>query len=382
MHILEIPSFFPPYGGLFCLEQAKALALLGHEVRILSNVQLGMTSGLRDYLFLPYFRHEHEMGGLTVCQSYQRGIPKAVRCNFRRWVHGVQSMFEDYVAQYGKPDVLHAHCCKWAGYAAMKISRQYGIPYVITEHLSRLLLQGELGNPSSGSWQVPLLRQAYEMADRVIPVSEELVGELAPYFGKDYRWQAVSNIVDVEFFHAQTRPSPSGRTFRFCCLANYTSLKGYEVLFAAYKKLRQQGLDVALSIAGKGTDSAACTSQLSEGIQAYGLLDRQGIRQFLYDQDCMVLASRSETQGLVLLEALSTGIPVVSTDAIPASVRPKEGCMFVPVDDVDALSEAMKQMMHTTFDTQRLHQQVVELASPLVVGRSLEQIFTEVRASH
>ena len=56
--------------------------------------------------------------------------------------------------------------------------------------------------------------------------------------------------------------------------------------------------------------------------------------------------------------------------------------MFVPVDDVDALAEAMKQMMHTTFDAQRLHQQVVELASPLVVGRSLEQIFTEVRASH
>ena len=49
MHILEIPSFFPPYGGLFCLDQAKALKALGHEVRILSNVQLGATIGLRDY---------------------------------------------------------------------------------------------------------------------------------------------------------------------------------------------------------------------------------------------------------------------------------------------------------------------------------------------
>ena len=42
MHILEIPSFFTPYGGEFCLEQAKALKALGHEVRILSNVQLGI----------------------------------------------------------------------------------------------------------------------------------------------------------------------------------------------------------------------------------------------------------------------------------------------------------------------------------------------------
>ena len=44
MHILEIPSFFTPYGGEFCLDQAKALKAVGHEVRILSNVQLASIS--------------------------------------------------------------------------------------------------------------------------------------------------------------------------------------------------------------------------------------------------------------------------------------------------------------------------------------------------
>ena len=69
MHILEIPSFFLPYGGLFCLDQAKALKALGHEVRILSNVQLGMTIGWKDYLTLPWHRYEHEMDGIMVYQS-------------------------------------------------------------------------------------------------------------------------------------------------------------------------------------------------------------------------------------------------------------------------------------------------------------------------
>ena len=68
MHILEIPSFFPPYGGLFCLDQAKALKALGHEVRILSNVQMGLSVGWKDYLTLPFGRYEHEMDGITVCQ--------------------------------------------------------------------------------------------------------------------------------------------------------------------------------------------------------------------------------------------------------------------------------------------------------------------------
>ena len=181
MHILEIPSFFPPYGGLFCLDQAKALKSLGHEVRILSNVQLGATIGLRDYVVRPYLRYEHVMDGITVCQSYQRGLPHMVRHNVNRWVTIVCSMFDDYVQKYGKPDILHAHCAKWAGYAAMKISRQYGVPYVITEHLPLMLLEEEFGKAPSSAWQIPLLRQAYEQADMVLPVSEELVDDIACY---------------------------------------------------------------------------------------------------------------------------------------------------------------------------------------------------------
>ena len=91
MHILEIPSFFPPSGGLFCLDQAKALAMLGHEVRILSNVQLGLTIHKKDYFTLPFGRYEHQMADITVYQSYQRGFPKVVRPNVKRWVRIVQS---------------------------------------------------------------------------------------------------------------------------------------------------------------------------------------------------------------------------------------------------------------------------------------------------
>ena len=81
MHILEIPSFFPPYGGEFCLEQSKALQQLGHEVRILSRVQLGITKGWKGYLFLPYTMGVETMDGVEVWRDFQRGIPKVVRPN-------------------------------------------------------------------------------------------------------------------------------------------------------------------------------------------------------------------------------------------------------------------------------------------------------------
>ena len=381
MHILEIPSFFPPYGGRFCLDQAKALAALGHEVRIMSNVQLGATIGLKDFISLPFHRYEHQMDGITVYQSYQRGISYVIRYNVNRWVNIVRSMFEDYVQKYGKPDILHAHCAKWAGFASMKISKQYGIPYVITEHLPLMLLEEEYGPAPSKAWQIPLLKQAYQSANMVFPVSEELVDDIACYYGKDYRWHYVPNTIDTEFYLYQERAPLEGRPFRFCCLADYQYRKGYDVLFAAYKMLQDEGMPVELHAAGMFTDKKKCKTEIDrlslQHVKTYGHIDKEAVRRLLYDCDCLVLASRSEVQPLVLLEAMSTGIPVISTECIPQSLRIKGGCTIVPIDDAPALAQAMKQVTMCSPSVQ-LSEEIKEIASPEVVGKKIEAIFRDL----
>ena len=379
MHILEIPSFFPPYGGLFCLDQAKALQVLGHEVRILSNVQLGMTIGWKDYLTLPKHRYEHEMEGILVYQSYQRGIPKVIRHNVKRWVDIVCSMFEEYVKKYGMPDVLHAHCVKWAGYAAMKISEKYHIPYVITEHLPKEIYQVEFGEAPSRAWQIPLLKQALRQANKVITVSEELVDDLSCYFGEDYQHTTVSNMIDTDFFAYRERQPVESRPFTFCCPAVYVERKGYDVLLAAFSQLYHKHPDVALLIAGQGTDGMTFRRMMERSggqlpVTCYGTLDKEGVRQMYYNSDAMVLATRGESQGLVLLEAMSTGIPVISTEAIPLSVRVKEGASYIPVDDVGALVNAMEKIVSHSYDGQQLSQQVSDFASPRVIGQQIEAV--------
>ncbi len=383
MHILEIPSFFPPYGGEFCLEQTKALKGLGHEVRILSNIQLSVKMDVGAFFFkYPYHRSWTEQDGVEVFQSFQRGIPKVVRPNVRRWISIVSSMFDAYVARYGCPDILHAHCAKWAGYAAMQIAHRYHIKYVITEHLSKLVYEPELGPVPSHAWQIPMLKEAYERAAMVIPVSEELVDNISGYFGKSYQWRAISNVIDTAFYHEVSRPDRTGRTFKFCCLANFIPLKGYDVLFEAFRKLQADGIQAELHIAGRGTDSQACLSQLSSGIISHGLLDKSGVRQLLYDCDALILASRSEVQPLALMEAMSTGMPVVSTEVTPQSLRFGEGCLIVPVDDVDALADAMKKVMNVSPSIgHELSARIAALASPSSVARQLDALFNEVLAS-
>ena len=387
MHILEIPSFFTPYGGEFCLEQAKALKALGHEVRILSNVQLGVTIKGKDYWVLPFSRYEHQRDGITVCQSFQRGVPRLVRYNVMRWISIVESMFCDYILKYGKPDILHAHCAKWAGYAAMKISQQYGIPYVITEHLSLMSLEDEFGKAPSDAWQIYLLRHAYEQAAMVLPVAEELVADTARYYGSDYQWQQLSNVIDTDFFHYEERPGRTAdKPFRFCCVADYAYRKGYDVLLDACRLLQDQGCNMKLYIAGRQTDGRACQAAIAKRqlkhVICFGQLSKEAVKKLLYESDSLVLASRSEVQPLVVFEAMSTGIPVVGTTSIPHCQRLGKGCRIVPVDDAAALAETMLNLSkEPPVDGLLLSEQVRQIASPEVVGKQLEQIFSDVLAS-
>ena len=215
----------------------------------------------------------------------------------------------------------------------------------------------------------------------MIPVSEELVDDIACYFGKGYRWQAVSNTIDVDFFRYKERKPLQGRPFRFCCLANFWPLKGYDVLVPAFRQLRDSGRNVELHIAGRGTDSKACLSMLSEGIVSHGLISRDAVRGLLYQSDALVLASRSEVQPLALLEAMSTGIPVVATSCVPQSLRIDGGCMIVPIDDTEALSEAMGKVMdQTDFDGRKVSEAVSQVASPAVIGEKLTELFNGLRA--
>jgi glycosyltransferase involved in cell wall biosynthesis len=120
---------------------------------------------------------------------------------------------------------------------------------------------------------------------------------------------------------------------------------------------------------------------LSEGITTHGLLDRAAVRELLYQSDALVLASRSEVQPLVLLEAMSTGIPVISTECIPQSLRIEGGCTIVPVNDADALAKAMRQMVeHYDFDGKAVSEAVSRLASPAVIGQKLTALFSELLA--
>ena len=455
MHILELPSFFEPHGGMFCLEQAKALQARGHEVRILSCSQLAWTVD-RAYYFKARCGRWTEVigeskcenkgesicetigenecggeimrgtscnGGVEALRTYMRAVPKWVRLNQRRWVRIVLSMYDAYVRRYGKPDVIHAHCAKWAGVAAMAISRRDGIPYFVTEHLSAGLLEEDFGlGWTRHVWAKDLLRSVYGNAACVIPVAAELVNGLQPYFGRDYRYVAVSNIVDTDFFAYHEREAWNGqnqalnsqpqnqeaegqlsqeaegktlskeaegqtqinksegqtlgpRPYKYCVLARADIYgKGFDVLAEVWPRIK----DGELYIAGAGTDAGSFKALFGQdpSVHCLGRLDKGQVRDLLYRCDALVLPSRSEAQPLVLLEAMSTGIPVVSTEVTPACERIANACLIAVTGDSESLYRQMMEVRRLQ-PSRQISDAVRRIASPEVVAGQLEGIFLE-----
>lgn len=376
MHILEIPSFFPPHGGLFALEQASALQAQGNTVRILACVQLGMSVDGAFYLTARHDRWWDKMEDVEVYHSYIRTIPCRIRPNQQRWCRIVQEMYEDYKQRYGRPDVIHAHCCQWAGVAARMIAEREGIPFFITEHLPSGIFDFYYGKGwKKAKWAQSLLKETYEHANHVIPVSAELVEDLAPFFGKNYTFTPISNIINVDFFAYRPREKRAGRRFRFCCLAiGDIKRKGYDVLAEALKGME----GVELHIAGKGTESEAMRNLFAglDGVTFHGELDKQGVRELLYQSDALVLASRSEAQGLVIIEAISTGIPVVTTDIIPKNALVKGACLIAKAGDSSSLREQMQEVVHVDFDPKWSNELRVRVA-PDVVAQQIMKVFNQ-----
>jgi glycosyltransferase involved in cell wall biosynthesis len=138
--------------------------------------------------------------------------------------------------------------------------------------------------------------------------------------------------------------------------------KGYDVLIAALARITD--MPWRLTIAGDLTRHAAAAAQLRADIESYGLTERVSLRgalpaddvlQLYLQSDIFVLASRFESYGMALAEAIAHGLPIVSTTAgaIPETV-PADAGILVPPDDVAAFAEAVRRLIGEPATRRRL----------------------------
>ena len=139
---------------------------------------------------------------------------------------------------------------------------------------------------------------------------------------------------------------PGGWPKAFLYMGRYVADKAIDVMLEAYGLYRKSGEDPwPLSCCGKGPEAARIKS--AEGVIDRGFVQPADQPELLLHHGVLVLASRYEPWGLVIVEACAAGLPVLCTEACSAAietVRPMYNGLVVATDDAEAFAAGMISM--------------------------------------
>jgi len=105
------------------------------------------------------------------------------------------------------------------------------------------------------------------------------------------------------------------------------------------------------------------------------------ISKKLKSSDCFVLASQNETFGVVYIEALACGIPVIATKCGgPEEFVSEENGFLVPVDDIDSLVKAMRDIYENSknYDREKISKVTAGLFSPNEIANRLLEVYKNI----
>lgn len=186
-----------------------------------------------------------------------------------------------------------------------------------------------------------------DLADAVITVSELARDTYLEAGVSPERVLAIPLGADTELFSPEdSAPAREGGAgaFTFVFSGAMIRRKGFDLLAAAFDRVRAELPDVRLVIAGPPGDAAgALDAYDAHGIERRGSLPQAELARLLRAADCLVLPSRNDSYGMVVAEALASGLPVIASRMVGAKDLMVEGesGWVVPVEDVGALAERM-----------------------------------------
>jgi glycosyltransferase involved in cell wall biosynthesis len=349
LHVLMLPSFYmtrqKPYDGTFFRDWALALAGAGVKVGVgyVEGRSLRGLSwrGLRETRFqtssgvesgLPTVRLE---GWNTLGQWTSGGMV---------WAWLTQRVIREYMERHGRPDLIAAQSATWAGQAAWRARERWGLPYVITE------VNTGFGTGMVRGRDAAISRRAFAGAEAVIAISENLRTMLRQLGGARHI-ELVPCTVDERYWTLPPQPRP-GRPFTFYGQAHLSPRKGFDVLIRAFASRFRGDETCRLVIGGGGASRAelealAASTGVMSQVSFLGAIPRDAVRDAMWAADCFVLPSHAENFGVVLIEALSTGLPVISTRCGgPEDFITDEVGLLLRPGDEEGLAEALATMRH------------------------------------
>ncbi|MDO4258826.1 MAG: glycosyltransferase [Actinomycetaceae bacterium] len=314
VHVLWLPSWYPTdredLAGSFFREQTTALAASGMTVGVLAPY-IRTIKG--ESPVPPYSGQIIDEDGVRILRFGAQGaLLSTRRLTTAMATAPLMRAFSAYCDARGRPDFIHAHSLFPGGHLAAILSKKTGIPWGLTEH--RSLDHLPIRSSRAHRHEQRILKSATFRS----AVSPGHARHLEQRFGRaSGPWIVTPNLLS-------TVPQPeSWGPIHPPIIGHLSHLdpgKKVDLLIRAFGTVAEYDPTIRLRIAGPLDTPAgqAVHDQVQESpyrdrIELIGRVEREQVPQFMEDVSVFALPSESETFGVVLVEALAMGTPVVAT---------------------------------------------------------------------
>ena len=380
MHIMVIPSWYSSQRnkvhGSFFKEQFIALQNSGEKITVAYNEiwPINLLGKIKEKTGLSF---QIEDGLKTYRYKQFNFLPKNPLM-FYIFNKRMDKLYKEIVKKEGKVDVIHAHSALWGGIAASYIAKKYNIPLVITEHSS--LKYSEYLKDSYRKF----VYNAYNLADEIIVVGNGLKKEMEDYTSNHIT--VIPNLIDLSTFNYNNNPKINNRKIRLFSLAYLVKGKGMDLLISAFNKSLKDK-NVELIIGGDGAERSSLENmvkdfKLENQISFKGALSRKEVAKEMELCNGFVLVSEHETFGVVYIEAMAMGKPVLATNNGGAEDIVKEYNGMLAVNrNVQSIAECLLDFINKipVYDSDLIRKKCIETYSEEVIVKNIKEVYYSVK---
>ncbi|BEV71524.1 MULTISPECIES: glycosyltransferase [unclassified Paludibacterium] len=337
-------SFYPELGGIqdSIMLTCRALGERGHQLMIVAP-----RASRQDFRLANVPCREIDLGpNVTILRQLSLKAPGSTGQSRLFVPSGLVSRRLRAFA----PQLIHTHTFLGAGLQARLSARRLRLPLIGTNHWAIGAFSGYVPLPADWVRHASLnaVTSYYNHCQLVTGPSHSVLEDMLQH-GLRAPHRVLSNPIDTTLFspvHASVRQQLKARLGLSDATIVYAGRlareKHVDVLIQALARLRSRHPAALLILAGHGTERDRLQSLTRElGIEAQvrfvGTLDKPALAELFQAADVFALASTSETQSMVMLQAMSSGLPVVAADALalPEYVTEGSGLLAAPGDAED-----------------------------------------------
>lgn len=246
-------------------------------------------------------------------------------------------------------DLVHVQCVSSNASYALSSSRALRLPLIVT-------MQGELTMDASHAYQRSaylrrLWRRNLDAASIITGCSQYVLDEAEAVYGSfSDRSRVIPNGIRLsEYSVARPRPLPAPYVLG---IGRMVEQKGFDLLIESFRALSARHPELRLLLAGDGPSRAELQSQVERSALATrvvfcGPVGREFAISLFQHAQAFVLPSRLEPQGIVVLEAMAAGTPVVAArvGGVPEMVHHEQNGLLFDSGNVDALAGTVERTL-------------------------------------